>query len=169
MQLRWQAGLERPSNWHSGAVEDFAKDVTCGGSDSPVYSKPMSSRCLTLAILRPMLSVCKTFDFAQIEQDSEHRLRTLGTGPTFQLAIKKENWCKNYQSSSPRAVVSYSNAGFPTTTISSKKSIFGQGSSGAINEKAFASSLVRTLSSFKTSTPPISTPLRLALGRNHSR
>jgi pectin lyase len=58
-----------------------------------------------------------------------------GTGAACQLAINKDNWCKNYQSSSPSAAVSYDNAGSIGITVASKKTLIGQGSAGVIKGK----------------------------------
>ena len=78
----------------------------------------------------------KTFDFTGTEgKTSGTGCAPWGTGAACQLAINKDNWCKNYQSSSPSAAVSYDNAGSIGITVGSKKTLIGQGSAGVIKGK----------------------------------
>jgi len=78
----------------------------------------------------------KTFDFTGTEgKTSGTGCAPWGTGAACQLAINKDNWCKNYQSSSPSAAVSYDNAGSIGITVASKKTLIGQGSAGVIKGK----------------------------------
>jgi pectin lyase len=121
----------------TGAAEGFAKGVTGGGSASPVYPKTNAELVSYLGDSSARVIVLqKTFDFTGTEgTTSGTGCAPWGTGASCQLAINKDNWCKNYQSSSPSVGVSYDNAGSLGITVASKKTILGQGSAGVIKGK----------------------------------
>ena len=120
-----------------GAAEGFAKGVTGGGSASPVYPTTNAQLVSYLGDSSARVIVLqKTFDFTGTEgTTSGTGCAPWGTGSACQLAINKDNWCKNYESSAPSASVSYDNAGVLGITVASKKTIIGQGSSGVIKGK----------------------------------
>ncbi|KAM0692126.1 hypothetical protein Q7P36_008327 [Cladosporium allicinum] len=121
----------------TGAAEGFAKGVTGGGSAAAVYPKTNAELVSYLGDSSARVIVLqKTFDFTGTEgKTSGTGCAPWGTGAACQLAINKDNWCKNYQSSSPSAAVSYDNAGSLGITVASKKTILGQGSAGVIKGK----------------------------------
>lgn len=121
----------------SGAAEGFAKGVTGGGSASPVYPKTNAELVSYLGDSSARVIVLtKTFDFTGTEgTTSATGCAAWGTGSNCQLAINKDNWCKNYQPNAPSASVKYDNAGMLGITVNSKKTLLGQGSSGVIKGK----------------------------------
>ncbi|KAL1587334.1 Pectin lyase B [Cladosporium halotolerans] len=121
----------------SGAAEGFAKGVTGGGSASPVYPKTNAELVSYLGDSSPRVIVLqRTFDFTGTEgTTSATGCAPWGTGSGCQLAINKDNWCKNYQSSAPSVNVKYDNAGQLGITVASKKTLLGQGSAGIIKGK----------------------------------
>ena len=120
-----------------GAAEGFAKGVTGGGSASPVYPKTNAELVSYLGDSSARVIVLsKTFDFTGTEgTTSGSGCAAWGTGSKCQLAINKDNWCKNYQPNAPSASVKYDNAGVLGITVASKKTLIGQGSSGVIKGK----------------------------------
>ncbi|KAK1141844.1 hypothetical protein N8T08_008356 [Aspergillus melleus] len=121
----------------SGAAEGFAKGVTGGGSATPVYPNSIDELVSYLGDSSPRVVVLsKTFDFRGSEgTTTETGCAPWGTGSSCQLAINKDNWCNNYQSSAPSVSVSYDNAGSLGITVASDKTIIGEGSKGVIMGK----------------------------------
>ncbi|EAU37973.1 pectin lyase A precursor [Aspergillus terreus NIH2624] len=121
----------------SGAAEGFAKGVTGGGSATPVYPSTISELVSYLKDSQPRVVVLtKTFDFRGSEGTTTGTgCAPWGTASNCQLAINKDNWCTNYQPNAPSASVSYDNAGVLGITITSDKTLIGQGSSGVIKGK----------------------------------
>ncbi|PLB49088.1 hypothetical protein P170DRAFT_383689 [Aspergillus steynii IBT 23096] len=121
----------------SGAAEGFAKGVTGGGSATPVYPNSIDELVSYLGDSSPRVVVLsKTFDFRGTEgTTSETGCAPWGTGSGCQLAINKDNWCNNYESSAPSVSVSYDNAGSLGITVASDKTIIGEGNKGVIMGK----------------------------------
>ncbi|KAK5107542.1 hypothetical protein LTR62_001030 [Meristemomyces frigidus] len=121
----------------SGTAEGFAKGVTGGGSASPVYPTTNAQLVSYLGDSTPRVIILqKTFDFTGSEgTDSGTGCAPWGTASTCQLAIDQQGWCENYESSAPKASVSYDKAAILGITVASKKTILGQGSSGVIKGK----------------------------------
>jgi pectin lyase len=121
----------------SGAAEGFAKGVTGGGSAAAVYPSTTAELVSYLGDSSARTIVLtKTFDFTSSEGTTTSTgCAPWGTGSLCQLAINKDSWCDNYQASSPKASVSYNNAGIAGITVGSNKSILGSGSAGVIKGK----------------------------------
>ncbi|CAG7942862.1 unnamed protein product [Penicillium salamii] len=121
----------------SGAAEGFAKGVTGGGSAAAVYPSTTAELVSYLGDSSARTIVLtKTFDFRGTEgTTSATGCAPWGTASACQLAINKDNWCNNYESSAPSASVSYDNAGVLGITVKSNKSIIGSGSAGVIKGK----------------------------------
>ncbi|KAL4790498.1 putative pectin lyase D [Aspergillus venezuelensis] len=121
----------------SGAAEGFAKGVTGGGSATPVYPTTNDELVSYLGDSEARVIVLtKTFDFT----DSEGTTTTTGCSPWgtaagCQLAINKDGWCDNYQPDAPQTTITYNTAGMLGITVTSNKSLIGQGSKGAIKGK----------------------------------
>ncbi|KAJ6019617.1 hypothetical protein N7499_009418 [Penicillium canescens] len=121
----------------SGAAEGFAKGVTGGGSATPVYPSTTAELVSYLGDSSPRVIVLtKTFDFRNTEGTTTGTgCAPWGTASACQVAINKDNWCTNYQSSAPSVSVSYDNAGSLGITIASDKTLLGSGSAGIIKGK----------------------------------
>lgn len=121
----------------SGAAEGFAKGVTGGGSATPVYPKTTDELVSYLGDSTARVIVLdKTFDFTGTEGTAtETGCAPWGTGSACQVAINKDNWCKNYESSAPSVSVTYDKAGELGITVNSHKTLIGSGSSGVIKGK----------------------------------
>ncbi|KAJ6098808.1 hypothetical protein N7467_000343 [Penicillium canescens] len=121
----------------SGAAEGFAKGVTGGGSATPVYPSTTAELVSYLGDSSPRVIVLtKTFDFRNTEGTTTGTgCAPWGTASACQLAINKDNWCTNYESSAPSVSVSYDNAGSLGITIASDKTLLGSGSAGIIKGK----------------------------------
>jgi pectin lyase len=91
----------------SGSPEGFAKGTTGGGSAAPVYPSTNAQLVSYLTDSSPRnIVLTKTFDFRGSEGSaSETGCAPWGTGSKCQLAINKDNWCGNYQASSPKVAV----------------------------------------------------------------
>ncbi|KAJ5312788.1 hypothetical protein N7508_003618 [Penicillium antarcticum] len=121
----------------SGAAEGFAKGVTGGGSATPVYPSTTAELVSYLGDSSPRVIVLtKTFDFRNTEGTTTGTgCAPWGTASACQLAINKDDWCNNYESSAPSVSVSYDNAGSLGITIASDKTLLGSGSAGIIKGK----------------------------------
>ncbi|KAJ5782308.1 CAZyme family PL1 [Penicillium paradoxum] len=121
----------------SGAAEGFAKGVTGGGSATPVYPSTTAELVSYLGDSSARVIVLtKTFDFTGTEGTTTGTgCAPWGTASACQVAINKDNWCTNYQSSAPSVSVSYDNAGVLGITVKSNKSLIGSGSAGIIKGK----------------------------------
>ena len=51
------------------------------------------------------------------------------------IAINKDDWCGNYQSSAPATSVTYDEAGLDPIIVASDKTLIGSGSAGVIKGK----------------------------------
>ncbi|THY15307.1 putative pectin lyase [Aureobasidium pullulans] len=122
----------------TGAAEGFAKGVTGGGSAAPVYPSTTAELVSYLGDSKPRVIVLtKTFDFRNTEGTTSAKgCSPWGTGSLCQQAIDKDNWCENYESSSPKvSSLTYDKAGMIGITVNSNKSLVGQGSKGIIKGK----------------------------------
>lgn len=121
----------------TGAAEGFAKGVTGGGSATAVYPTTNADLVKYLGDSSARVIVLRqTFDFTGTEgTTSATGCAPWGTGSACQLAINKDNWCTNYESSAPSASVKYDNAGSLGITVASSKTIIGEGSKGIIKGK----------------------------------
>ena len=79
----------------------------------------------------------KEFDFTDSEgSTTSSGCSPWGTGDQCQIAINKDDWCKNYQPDSPTvSSISYSAAGVSGIKVASDKTIIGEGSKGVIKGK----------------------------------
>ncbi|KAK7702587.1 hypothetical protein SLS64_009550 [Diaporthe eres] len=122
----------------TGAAEGFAKGVTGGGSATPVYPTTNAELVsyLTDSSAR-VIVLTKTFDFTNTEgTTTEAGCAPYGTASGCQLAINKDDWCKNYQASSPTvSSITYDKAAWNAIKVQSNKSLVGQGSAGVIKGK----------------------------------
>jgi pectin lyase len=118
----------------TGAAEGFAKGVTGGGSATPVYPTTNAELVSYLGDSSARVIVLtKTFDFTGSEGTvSGTGCAPWGTGSACQTAIDQNGWCTNYQPDAPKVSVSYDKAGVLGITVTSNKSLVGQGSSGVI-------------------------------------
>ncbi|CAC9889310.1 unnamed protein product [Aureobasidium pullulans] len=122
----------------TGAAEGFAKGVTGGGSAAPVYPSTTAELVSYLGDSSPrVIILTKTFDFRNTEGTTSAKgCSPWGTGSLCQQAIDKDNWCENYESSSPKvSSLTYDKAGMIGITVNSNKSLVGQGSKGIIKGK----------------------------------
>lgn len=121
----------------SGAAEGFAKGVTGGGSATPVYPKSNAELVSYLGDSSARVIVLdRTFDFTGSEgSTTASGCAPWGTGSACQLAINKDNWCKNYQPNAPTVSTTYDKAGLLGITVASKKTILGSGNKGIIKGK----------------------------------
>ncbi|KAI6083790.1 pectate lyase a [Hypoxylon rubiginosum] len=121
----------------TGAAEGFAKGVTGGGSATPVYPTTNAQLVSYLGDSSArVIILTKTFDFTGTEGTTTSTgCAPWGTASACQLAINKDSWCDNYESSAPKVSVSYDNAGVLGITVKSNKSLVGQGSAGIIKGK----------------------------------
>jgi pectin lyase len=92
----------------SGAAEGFAKGVTGGGSASAVYPSTTDELVSYLGDSSARVIVLsKTFDFRNTEGTTTATgCAPWGTASACQLAINKDDWCTNYESSAPSVSVS---------------------------------------------------------------
>lgn len=92
----------------SGAAEGFAKGVTGGGSASAVYPSTTDELVSYLGDSSARVIVLsKTFDFRNTEGTTTGTgCAPWGTASACQLAINKDSWCDNYESSAPSVSVS---------------------------------------------------------------
>lgn len=92
----------------SGAAEGFAKGVTGGGSATAVYPSTTAELVSYLGDSSSRVIVLtKTFDFTGSEGTTKGTgCAPWGTGSACQVAINKDSWCDNYESSAPKASVS---------------------------------------------------------------
>ncbi|KXH43416.1 pectin lyase [Colletotrichum simmondsii] len=118
----------------TGTPEGFASGTTGGGSATAVtpttndelvsYLGDSSARVIVLT---------KTFDFTDEDGTAtETGCAPWGTASACQVAINKDSWCDNYQSSAPSVSVTYNKAGLNPIKVASNKSIIGSGSKGVI-------------------------------------
>ncbi|KAH8767309.1 pectin lyase 2 [Diaporthe sp. PMI_573] len=122
----------------TGAAEGFAKGVTGGGSAAAVYPKTNDELVsyLTDSSARTII-LTKTFDFTGTEgTQTTSGCAPYGTASACQLAINKDDWCKNYQASSTViGSLTYDKAAWNAIKVQSNKSLVGQGSAGVIKGK----------------------------------
>ncbi|KAH1743874.1 hypothetical protein KXV22_005417 [Aspergillus fumigatus] len=120
-----------------GTAEGFASSVTGGGSATPVYPSTTDELVSYLGDSEARVIVLtKTFDFTGTEGTTTATgCAPWGTASGCQVAINKDNWCTNYQSSAPSVSVTYDNAGSLGITVNSNKSLIGEGTSGVIKGK----------------------------------
>ncbi|CAI0648296.1 unnamed protein product [Colletotrichum noveboracense] len=118
----------------SGTPEGFAADVTGGGSATAVTPTTNDELVSYLGdSTARVIVLTKTFDFTDADGTAtETGCAPWGTGSACQVAINKDDWCTNYQSSAPSVSVSYNKAGLNPIKVGSNKSIIGSGSSGVI-------------------------------------
>lgn len=132
------APLAQRANTVVGAAEGFAKGVTGGGSAAAVFPTTNAELVSYLGDSQPRTIVLtKTFDFTGTEGTATMSgCAPYGTAAGCQLALNKDNWCTNLQSSAPTiASIKYDVAGMQGITVGSNKSLLGQGSSGIIKGK----------------------------------
>ncbi|KAF7864378.1 hypothetical protein EAF04_006512 [Stromatinia cepivora] len=116
-----------------GAAEGFAKGVTGGGSATPVYPNTRAELVSYLGDSSPRVIVLnKTFNFRGTGGTTKATgCAPWGTAANCQLAINANGWCgKN-----PPATVNYDNAGILGITVTSHKTLIGEGSAGIIQGK----------------------------------
>ncbi|RMZ66096.1 pectin lyase [Pyrenophora seminiperda CCB06] len=84
-----------------------------------------------------VIVLTKTFDFTGTEgKATSSGCRPWGTGSTCQIAINQNGWCDNYQKDAPKvASITYDKAGVLGITVTSNKSLIGQGAKGVIKGK----------------------------------
>lgn len=121
----------------SGSAEGFAKGVTGGGDATPVYPSSTDELVSYLSDDEARVIVLsKTFDFTGTEGTTTSTgCAPWGTGSACQLAINSNDWCTNYQPDAPSVSVKYDNAGTLGITVTSDKTIIGEGSKGIIKGK----------------------------------
>jgi pectin lyase len=87
----------------TGAAEGFAKGVTGGGSATPVYPSTTDELVSYLGDSQArVIILTKTFDFTNTEgTETTSGCAPWGTASNCQLAINKDNWCKNYEPNAP--------------------------------------------------------------------
>jgi pectin lyase len=118
-----------------GAAEGFAKGVTGGGNAAPVYPTTNAQLVSYLGDNQArVIILTKTFDFRGSEGTTSSKgCAPWGTGNSCQLAIDRNGWCENYQANAPKVgSITYDKAGMSGITVTSNKSLLGQGSSGKI-------------------------------------
>ncbi|PWY77614.1 pectin lyase A [Aspergillus eucalypticola CBS 122712] len=118
----------------SGSAEGFAKGVTGGGDATPVYPDSIDELVSYLGDDEARVIVLtKTFDFTDSEGTTTGTgCAPWGTAAACQVAIDQDDWCENYEPDAPSVSVEYYNAGILGITVTSNKSLIGEGSSGAI-------------------------------------
>lgn len=121
----------------SGSAEGFAKSVTGGSSASPVYPSSTDELVSYLGDDQARVIVLsKTFDFTGTEgTTSGTGCAPWGTDSGCQLAINSNDWCTDYQSDAPSVDVKYDNAATLGITVTSDKTILGEGDKGVIKGK----------------------------------
>lgn len=83
-----------------------------------------------------LLSDIYSFDFTNTEgTTSSSGCQPWGTGSACQQAINKDGWCDNYQPDAPTTTLTYDNAGVLGMTVTSDKTLIGEGSTGVIKGK----------------------------------
>lgn len=122
-----------------GKPEGFGSKVTGGGSGATVTPNTNAELTNYLRQSGPLnIIITKTFDFRKTEGTAtETGCAPYGTGAACQLAINKDNWCKNYQKAAPTASVTYDKAALNPLTVSSDKTVKGVGRNGVIRGKGF--------------------------------
>ncbi|PYH86178.1 pectin lyase pelD [Aspergillus uvarum CBS 121591] len=121
----------------SGTPVGFAASATGGGSATPVYPSTTDELVSYLGDDEARVIVLsKTFDFTDTEGTTTATgCAPWGTASGCQVAINKDDWCTNYESSAPSVSVTYDNAGSLGITVGSNKSLIGEGTSGVIKGK----------------------------------
>ncbi|KAE8341314.1 hypothetical protein BDV24DRAFT_163444 [Aspergillus arachidicola] len=121
----------------SGTAEGFASSATGGGSATAVYPTTTDELVSYLGDDEARVIVLsQTFDFTNTEgTTTETGCAPWGTGSACQVAINKDDWCTNYESSAPSTSVTYDNAGSLGITVNSNKSLVGEGTKGVIKGK----------------------------------
>lgn len=124
----------------SGSPEGFASGTTGGAAGSTVtpstttelVSYLESDDALTIVLT-------KTFDFTGTEgTTTETGCAPWGTASGCQLAINKDDWCSNYQSSAGSVKVTYDNAASKPINVGSDKTLIGSGTAGVIKGKGLS-------------------------------
>ncbi|KAB8068038.1 pectin lyase D [Aspergillus leporis] len=121
----------------SGTAEGFASSATGGGSATAVYPTTTDELVSYLGDDEARVIVLsQTFDFTETEGTTTATgCAPWGTGSACQVAINKDDWCTNYESSAPSVSVTYDNAGSLGITVNSNKSLIGEGTKGVIKGK----------------------------------
>ncbi|KAJ5218591.1 putative pectin lyase A [Penicillium cinerascens] len=121
----------------SGAAEGFAKGVTGGGSATAVYPSSNDELVSYLGDSEARVIVLsKTFDFRGTEGTTTSTgCAPWGTASGCQVAINQNDWCTNYEPQAPSVSVTYDKAGILGITVTSDKTIIGEGSKGTIMGK----------------------------------
>ncbi|RAL07375.1 polysaccharide lyase family 1 protein [Aspergillus homomorphus CBS 101889] len=121
----------------SGSPVGFAASATGGGSATPVYPSTTDELVSYLGDDEARVIVLsKTFDFTDTEGTTTATgCAPWGTASGCQVAINKDDWCNNYESSAPSVSVTYDNAGSLGITVGSNKSLIGEGTKGVIKGK----------------------------------
>ncbi|KAG4034565.1 hypothetical protein MFRU_003g05230 [Monilinia fructicola] len=121
-----------------GAAEGFAKGVTGGGSATPVYPTTNAELVKYLGDSVPRVIVLnKTFNFRNTEGTSSGTgCAPWGDAENCQVAINGAGgWCQKYEPKAPKADVTYDNAGVLGISITSDKTLIGEGATGIIQGK----------------------------------
>jgi pectin lyase len=122
----------------SGSAEGFAAGVTGGGSAAAVTPKTTDELVSYLGDSEPRVIILnQEFDFTKTEgSKTDSGCSPWGTSSQCQIAINKDDWCKNYQSSAPTvSSITYNAAGVEGIKVGSDKTLVGQGSKGVIKGK----------------------------------
>lgn len=133
MRTLTETSLESRLTILPGAAEGFAKGVTGGGTAAPVYPTTTAELISYLGDAKArVIIVSGVYDFTGTEgTTSGTGCAPWGTGASCQVAINKNDWCKNYQAGAPSVAVTYDNAGMRGITVGSNKSLVGKAGSGA--------------------------------------
>ncbi|KAJ5633700.1 pectin lyase D [Penicillium herquei] len=118
----------------SGTPEGFASSATGGGDATPVYPTTTDELVSYLGDDEARVIVLtKTFDFTDTEGTTTATgCAPWGTASDCQVAINQDDWCTNYEPDAPSTSVTYDNAGLLGITVTSNKSLIGEGSTGII-------------------------------------
>ncbi|KAJ5697363.1 pectin lyase A [Penicillium malachiteum] len=121
----------------SGSAEGFAEGVTGGGDATPVYPTTTDELVSYLGDSEARVIVLdKTFDFTGTEGTTTATgCAPWGTASGCQVAINQDDWCTNYEPDAPDVSVTYDNAGILGITVTSDKTLLGEGSAGIIKGK----------------------------------
>ncbi|KAJ5713005.1 pectin lyase A [Penicillium malachiteum] len=121
----------------SGSAEGFAEGVTGGGDANPVYPTTTDELVSYLGDSEARVIVLdKTFDFTGTEGTTTATgCAPWGTASGCQVAINQDDWCTNYEPDAPDVSVTYDNAGILGITVTSDKTLIGEGSAGIIKGK----------------------------------
>ena len=81
--------------------------------------------------------ITSRFDFTDSEGSvTESGCSPWGTGEQCQIAINKDDWCKNYQPDAPTVdSITYNAAGVRGIEVASDKTLIGEGSKGVLKGK----------------------------------